>query len=131
MIQLMVRAVLGESQSENLPKSPKKSNKETDNSPKKEVKGEPEKKPKEPTVTEVDSDYYKVGDKVDVLDLEDTGAIFEAKIVKITKETGPKVARGADGLTYHVTLETYEDEEAMKVKIEQIRPRARCVDSTS
>lgn len=125
VIQLMVRQVLGESQSENLTKSPQKSSKETENSPQKEVKGEPEKKPKEPTVTEVDSDYYKVGDKVDILDLEDTGAIFEGKVVKITKETGPKVVRGADGLTYRVALETYEDEESMKVKIEQIRPRAR------
>jgi len=125
VIQLMVRQVLGESQTENLPKSPKKSNKDTDQSPEKEVKGEPEKKPKEPTVIEVESDYYKVGDKVDILDLEDTGAIFEAKLVKMTKETGPKVVRGADGITYHAQLETYEEEDALKVKIEQIRPRAR------
>ena len=125
MIQLMVRQVLGESQTENLPKSPKKSNKDTDQSPEKEFKGEPEKKPKEPTVTEVESDYYKVGDKVDILDLEYTVAIFEAKLVKMTKETGPKVVRGADGITYHAQLETYEEEEALKVKIEQIRPRAR------
>ena len=84
VIQLMVRQVLGDSQSDNLPKSPKKVIKE--NMAKKPVEVV-EKADDEGTVTDALSDHYKIGDPVDILDLEETGGIFEARVTRITKDT--------------------------------------------
>ena len=73
-------------------------------------------------VSDVESQYRKVGERVDCRD-EKTGAWFEADIKKITKNDSVK---GADNLTYHVLYagygEKFCDEDLHKVKLEQPFP---------
>jgi len=114
IIQLIVRAEkepLGESQADNIPKS-------VDSPTKKAPKVEA---PKE--VTDATSEHYKVDDKIDCRDA-DTGAWFEAIIKKVTANDSVK---GIDNLTYHIKYEGYEEDmlECHKVKLEQLRPRAK------
>jgi len=117
IVQLMVRQPLGESQKDNLPKTElSKDSKE------KEVSKEEE--PEELKVTDAKSDLYKVGEKVDCRD-EETGAWFEAKIERITVNDS---VRGSDGLAYQVMFEGYEEDmDAVKVKVAQLRPRAKTI----
>ena len=116
IVQLMVRQPLGESQKDNLPKTTTPS-KES----KKEEKIE-EEKPEVKEVVDADSESYKVGERVDCRD-EDTGAWFEAKIERITAND---TVQGTDGLAYHLKYEGYEDDmDVLKVKVAQIRPRAK------
>ena len=61
---------------------------------------------------------------MDILDLEETGGIFEARVTRITKDTTADSVHGPDGLTYHVKLETYEEDDDLRVKIGQMRKRA-------
>ena len=79
----------------------------------------------ETVVEEAVSEYYKIGDIIDGKDVGETGAWFEGKISKITKEVGGKVVAGKDGLTYYVKYDSYPDDDDSKCKIEDIRPRAR------
>jgi len=118
IVQLMVRQPLGESQKDNLPKTElSKDNKE------KEVSKEEE--PEEILkVTDAESDLFEVGEKVDCRD-EETGAWFEAKIERITVNDS---VRGSDGLAYQVMFEGYEEDmDAVKVKVAQLRPRAKTI----
>jgi len=113
MIQLMIRKPLGEIN--NLP-TKKESKKE-------DVKEEAKKEEKVKVAEEAESKVYKVGDGLDVRDRE-TGAWFEARIVKIMR--GDEVA-GGDGLAYHIVYEGYPDFGPVKVKYEEMRPRAKVV----
>ena len=61
---------------------------------------------------------------MDILDLEETGGIFEARLTRITKDTTADYVDGSDGITYHVKLETYEEDDDLRVKIGQMRKRA-------
>ena len=114
VIQLIVRSdkePLGESQVDNIPKENVSSTKK------------PEKIVKE--ITDGTSDHFKVGDKVDCKD-GDTGAWFEAVIERITANDD---VAGVDNLTYHIKYEGYEEDmtECAKVKLEQLRARARVI----
>ena len=73
------------------------------------------------------SEMYKIGDLVDIRDIDDTdsaGGYFEGEIVRITAEEGPEVVAGCDGLTYYVKYDAYDGDD-YKVKLDQLRPRAR------
>merc|ERR550519_3217825 len=110
---MIVRPVLRDSQTDNVP------DKEEEEVEQKEEEKE------ETVVEEAVSEYYKVGDIIDGKDVGETGAWFEGKISKITKEVGRKVVAGKDGLTYYVKYDSYPDDDDSKCKIEDIRPRAR------
>jgi len=116
IVQLMVRQPLGESQKDNLPKT---------TAPSKDEKKEElikEEKPEVKEIVDADSESYKVGERVDCRD-EESGAWFEAKIERITAND---TVQGNDGLAYHVKYEGYEEDmDALKVKVVQIRPRAK------
>ena len=53
---------------------------------------------------EAESELFKVGDIVDILDTDEgaetAGGWFEGSIAKITREEGDTVVAGCDGLTY-------------------------------
>lgn len=119
IIQLMVRQPLGESQADNLPHTPNKEKKSSrPATPVKEA---------EEVVKDVESEFYKIGDLVDILDTEDgesAGAWFEGIIARITKEEGEGVVAGCDGFTYYVKYEAYDGDD-YKVKLDHLRPRAR------
>jgi len=120
IIQLMVRQPLGESQTSNLPETPTKE-KAKSSRPATPVEKE------EAVVVEAESEFYKIGDLVDILDTEDgesAGAWFEGSIARVTKEEGEGVVAGCDGLTYYVKYEAYDGDD-YKVKIDHLRPRAR------
>ena len=95
-----------------------------------EIKEEkkPEIKPETIVVEEkTASEMYKIGDLVDIRDIDDTdsaGGYFEGEIVRITAEEGPEVVAGCDGLTYYVKYDAYDGDD-YKVKLDQLRPRAR------
>ena len=75
----------------------------------------------------VESEFYKIGDLVDICDMEDgdsAGAWFEGSIARVTKEEGEGVAAGCDDLTYYVKYEAYDGDD-YKVRLDQLRPRAR------
>ena len=72
-----------------------------------------------------ESELFKCGDIVDILDLDDSesaGAYFEGEIVKITVEEGNDA--GEDGLTYYVKYDAYDGDD-YRIKQHQLRPRAR------
>jgi len=122
IIQLMIRQPLGESQAPNLPQTPTKEKSKTSRpaSPVEVLEKAEE------VVTEVESEFYKKGDLVDILDTEEgesAGGWFEGIVSKITKEEGENVVAGNDGLTYHVKYEEWDD--LYKNKIDNLRPRAR------
>jgi len=120
IIQLMVRQPLSEIQESNLSQTPEE--KDETNSPD-EIPVEKE----EITVTDTESELYKVGDLVDILDTEDgdsAGAWFEGTVARVTKEEGKGAVAGQDGLTYCVGYEAYDGDD-YKVKIDHLRPRAR------
>ena len=73
---------------------------------------------------EAESEVFKVGDIVDILDKDDGQGWFEGSVVRITRSESEKA--GSDGLTYYVKYEAWAGED-YKVKLEQLRPRARTV----
>ena len=77
-----------------------------------------------------ESELFKVGDLVDILDTDEgadtAGGWFEGAIAKITREEGDSVVAGCDGLTYYVKYEAYHGDD-YQVKLHQLRPRARKV----
>ena len=72
-----------------------------------------------------ESKYFKCGDIVDILDLDDSesaGAYFEGEIVKIAVEEGNDAVE--DGLTYFVKYDAYDGDD-YRIKLHQLCPRAR------
>ena len=72
-----------------------------------------------------ESEYFKCGDLVDILDLDDSesaGACYEAEIAKITVEEGSNAVE--DGLTYFVKYDAYDGDD-YKIKQHHLRPQAR------
>lgn len=112
MIQLMVRKPLGSL--DNVPGKPVKDVPVKDVPMKEAVK-------ENINVCDAESSVYKIEEGVDVRD-RDTGAWFEARISKITKNDS---VSGGDGLAYYVQYEGYPDYGPTPVKYEEIRPRAR------
>ena len=92
-------------------------------------KEEPEKANKV-VVEEAESELFKVGDLVDILDTDEgadtAGGWFEGAIAKITREEGDSVVAGCDGLTYYVKYDAFHGDD-YQVKLDQLRPRARKV----
>eukprot|EP00092_Neocalanus_flemingeri_P024497 GFUD01026565.1.p1 GENE.GFUD01026565.1~~GFUD01026565.1.p1 ORF type:complete len:605 (+),score=218.89 GFUD01026565.1:105-1919(+) len=119
IIQLMVRQPLGEIQDSNLPET--STNEESKTSrPATPIE-------KESVVEDAESEFYKIGDLVDILDTEDgesAGAWFEGSIARVTREEGEGVVAGCDGLTYYVKYEAYDGDD-YKVKLDHLGPRAR------
>ena len=59
-------------------------------------------------VEDADSDFFQLGDIVDILDTEEgeyAGGWFEGAVVRITREEGDSLVAGSDGLTYYVKYE--------------------------
>ena len=79
---------------------------------------------------EADSEFFRVGDIVDILDTDEgadtAGGWFEGAVARITREEGDSVVTGSDGLTYYVKYDGYDGDD-YQVKLEQLRPRARKV----
>ena len=79
---------------------------------------------------EAQSEFFKVGDIVDILDTDDggdtAGGWFEGSIAKITREEGDTVVAGCDGLTYYVKYDAFHGDD-YQVELAQLRPRARKV----
>ncbi|XP_023326891.1 E3 ubiquitin-protein ligase UHRF1 [Eurytemora carolleeae] len=93
------------------------------------VEPEPEKNP-EVILEDVESNFYKLGDLVDVKDCgegsETLGSFFEAKIQRITKNIEAKKESESDGLNYHVVYDRWPlDDTDHRCSNLHLRPRAR------
>jgi len=78
-------------------------------------------------IKDATSDFFKVGDIVDIQDSdegESAGAWFEGSVVRITQEEGDDIVAGCDKLTYYVKYDAYDGDD-YKIKLENLRPRAR------
>jgi len=64
------------------------------------------------------SSHFKVNDKVDAMDTT-MGAWFEAIIVKVTRDDK------GNGFVYHIRFEDYDENEILRLRECEVRPRAR------
>lgn len=121
VIQLMVKPILTETNT-NTPSKPQSMKKETNSTTDKENVQNNERK--KDSISESESEYYRVGDLVDVKFLSD-GTWWEGKIVKITsapETTEP--SNGDDGFLYHIVYERQETDPPVELQLKHIRPRA-------
>jgi len=88
---------------------------------------EKEKEKPEKIVEDAESEFYLVGDKVDIMDTDPDsgtpGAWFEGEVARVTREEGEGVVAGEDGLTYYVKYEAYDGDD-YRAKVEHLKPRA-------
>ncbi|VEN43043.1 unnamed protein product [Callosobruchus maculatus] len=116
-IQMVVRQHKSPNKSDELSKSSDTSATTTSSSSEKIIEGNN----KEITLTS--SDYYKVGDQIDV-QLVDNGAWYEAEIIGIKKKCVEGEDSSNDNLIFTVKNAPYVMEFESDVKFDDIRPRS-------
>ncbi|XP_014245994.1 E3 ubiquitin-protein ligase UHRF1-like [Cimex lectularius] len=119
VIQLMVKV-------DPLPEPPKEENKQADE-PSKLCKNEEKPYAIEEEGPPCESEYFKIGDYVDVKDFR-YGAWFEAKVIGIYKDLNKvdtQLEENDDGLLYKVAFRLYDNEGTISVSLKDIRPIAR------
>ena len=134
VIQLMVRQPLEETRGqENIPITERLAREVLEGVDKAEEKEvEKEEQTKKVIEEEATSEYFMVGDLVDIMDSDPgeggtPGAWYEGAVVRVTRQQGgDEVGAGCDALTYYVKYEAYEGDD-YTVKLEQLQPRARRV----
>jgi len=121
VIQLMPKAVLGEINTNTPSKTDKAEKKKSE--PTKDDSNEEKNETKPKEVIKRDSRHYRSGDLVDAK--YGDGSWWEAKVVDITvDEDVTETTYHDDGVKYHIKYERYEEDEALQVYLDSIRPRA-------